>query len=177
MRYDFSPTNQLIKNLKIKPSAIERSPARGRYKEQAILHAANAIRRLMSRELVETRATFVPVPCSKAVGHTDYDDRLARVLHLAFRNLNADVREMLTITQSTSADHESDDRLTFDELLAVTTLSNPAGTAPRAIVIVVDDVLNSGKHFKVAQSLVTARYQDVKVRGLFLARCIREPAE
>jgi hypothetical protein len=38
-------------------------------------------------------------------------------------------------------------------------------------------VLNSGKHFKVAQSLIRERYPDAEIRGLFLARCAREPVE
>jgi hypothetical protein len=173
-RYDFSPTNQLITNLKIKPSAIARTPARGRYKEQAILHAGNAMRRLISREFVETRATFVPIACSKALGDPDYDDRLPRVLQHAFHDWSGDIREMLTLTQSTLADHESTDRLAFDELLGITRLSNPYTVAPRPVFIVIDDVLTSGKHFKVAQSLLMTQYPNAEIRGLFLARCIRE---
>lgn len=82
-RYDFSLTNQLITNLKIKPSAVAKASARGRYKQDAILHAGN-------------------------------------------------------------------------------------------VFIVIDDVLNSGKHFKAAQSLLTTQYPNAEIRGLFLARCIRE---
>jgi hypothetical protein len=176
-RYDFSPTNQLIINLKIKPGAIERTPARGRYKEQAIAHAANALRRLIRREFVETRSTFVPIPCSKAQGHADHDDRLPRVLRQAFHEWGADIREMLSLTQSTAADHESTDRLSFEELLRITRLSEPNPIAPRPVIILVDDVLNSGKHFKVAQSLIRSEYPDIEIRGLFLARCVREWAE
>lgn len=90
-RYDFSLTNQLITNLKVKPSAIAKIPARGRYKQDAILHAGNAMRRLISREFVETRATFVPVACSKALGDLDHDDRLSRVLQHAFHDWSADI--------------------------------------------------------------------------------------
>ncbi len=82
---------------------------------------------------------------------------------------------MLRLTQSTPADHESSNRLTFDELLEITKLTCHGGLPPRPIVVIVDDVLNSGKHFKVAQSLIKACYPDVQTRGLFLARCVREP--
>ena len=61
-RYDFSPANQLIRNLKIRPSVAACSPTRARYKRQAIAHAAAALRHLISREFVEARATFVPIP-------------------------------------------------------------------------------------------------------------------
>jgi hypothetical protein len=176
-RYDFSPANQLVFNLKIKPSAVARTPARNRYKLEAVAHAGSALRSLVTREFVETRATFVPIPCSKSVADPDYDDRLSRVLARAFHDWDADVREMLALTKSTPADHESVDRLTFEELRAITELRNQSGTAPRSVIIIVDDVLNSGKHFKVAQSFIKARYTNAEVRGLFLSRCVREPAE
>ena len=47
----------------------------------------------------------------------------------------------------------------------------------RPVIVIVDDVLNSGKHFKVAQSLIKGRYADAEIRGVFLARCVRQPAE
>jgi hypothetical protein len=176
-RYDFSPANQLVFNLKIKPSAISKTPARNRYKLEAIAHAGSALRSLITRVFVDTRATFVPIPCSKAVADPDYDDRLSRLLARAFHGWDADVREMLTLTQSTPADHESVDRLTYDELFAITELTNQFESAPRPVVVIVDDVLNSGKHFKVAQSLIKARYANAEIRGVFLARCVREPVE
>jgi hypothetical protein len=84
------------------------------YKLEAIGHAGSALRSLVTREFVEARATFVPIPCSKAVADPDYDDRLSRVLARAFHGWDADVREMLALTKSTPADHESVDRLTID---------------------------------------------------------------
>jgi hypothetical protein len=37
----------------------------------------------------------------------------------------------------------------------------------------VDDVLNSGKHFKVAQEILSQRFPGTPVIGIFVARCIR----
>jgi hypothetical protein len=176
-RYDFSPANQLVFNLKIKPSALAKAPKRNRYKLEAIAHSGAALRSLITRAFVETRATFIPIPCSKAAADPDYDDRLARVLAHAFQGWDADVREMLTCTQSTPADHESVDRLTFGELLSITHITNQVGIAPRPVIVIVDDVLNSGKHFKVAQSLIKDRYANAEIRAVFLARCIRQPTE
>jgi hypothetical protein len=176
-RYDFSPANQLVFNLKIKPSVLAKAPTRGRYKLEAIAHSGAALRSLITRVFVETRATFVPIPCSKAAPDPDYDDRLARVLANAFQGWEADVRQMLTLTHSTPADHESVDRLTFEELRAITELRSPFGAEPRPVIVIVDDVLNSGKHFKVAQSFIKACYPSAEIRGVFLARCVRQPVE
>jgi hypothetical protein len=172
-RYDFSPTNQLISNLKIKPGQIAIASGRNHYKQQAINHAANALRRLMPQSYVETHATFVPVPGSKAAGDPEHDDRLVKVLQRAFQGWTTDARQMLELTESTPADHETNDRLTYDELLGITRLNNPSERMVKPVVVIVDDVLNSGKHFKVAQTLITAAYPNVEIRGLFFARCVR----
>ena len=173
--YGFSPANNFIWNLKIKPSAIEKSPLRYRHKLEAIAHAGHALKTFISREFTETLATFVPIPCSKAVADPEYDNRLAKVLASAFYGWNADVRDVLNIKHSTPADHESVERLAFNGLLAITELEGSFDLAPRQIIVIVDDVLNSGKHFKVAQSLIRARHPSADTRGVFLARCAREP--
>jgi hypothetical protein len=173
-RYDFSPTNQLIWNLKTKPTQIAKSPGRNFYKQQAINHSAAALRRLLGQAYAEQGATFIPVPGSKAAGDPDHDDRMLHVLQRAFHGWAADVRPILELTESTPADHERDDRLSYEELLAITRLDDPSGNAPRRVVVIVDDVLNSGKHFKVGQTLISAQYSGVEIRGLFLARCIRD---
>jgi adenine/guanine phosphoribosyltransferase-like PRPP-binding protein len=50
----------------------------------------------------------------------------------------------------------------------------PEGAAPpRANIAIVDDVLSSGKHFKVAQAHLSRRFPGVPVTGIFIARCVR----
>jgi hypothetical protein len=173
-RYDFSPTNQLIKNLKIKPSSIAKAPKREFYKQQALDHAARALRSFVRRALVEERATFIPVPGSKAAGDPDHDPRMLYVLKRAFQGWSADIRPMLELTQSIPADHETSERIAFHDLHAVSSLNDTSGQPLRPMVVIVDDVLNSGKHFKVAQALIGAKDPNADVRGLFLARCIRD---
>ncbi len=122
-RYDFSPTNQLISNLKIKPTQIGVNPRRDRHKQQAISHSAAALRSLIQRTWVEQHGTFVPMPASKIPGHQDYDDRIHRLLQAAFTGFNADIRPMLEQTASTPADHESDDRLSHAALQGLTRIN------------------------------------------------------
>ena len=172
--YGFSPANNFVWNLKIKPGAIERSPMRAGHKLEAIAHAGKALRTFISQEFVATRATFVPMPGSKVAGDPQYDNRLGKVLANAFHGWNADVRDMLKLTHSTLADHESTERQGLDELLAITTINQSFDTAPREIVVILDDVLNSGKHFQVAQRRIRDKWPHVQVRGLFLARCVRD---
>jgi hypothetical protein len=173
-RYDFSPTNQLISNLKIKPTQISANPRRDRHKQQAIGHSAAALRSLIQRTWVEQHGTFIPMPASKVPGHPDYDDRIHRLLQVAFTGFNADIRPMLEQAANTPADHESNDRLSHAALHELTRINEPYAVAPpRPNIAVVDDVLNSGKHFKVAQELLSQRFPGIPVIGIFVVRCIR----
>ncbi len=176
-RYDFSPTNQLIANLKIKPSQIAASPARGYHKERAIEHSADALRSLIQRTWVERFGTFVPMPPSKVDGDADHDDRIGTLLRRAFGAFTAaDIRPLLEQTTTTPADHESTERLSYSALLSVMRVDEAYTHAPRPNIVVVDDVLNSGKHFRVAQHLLSQRFPDTPVIGVFIARCVRSSA-
>jgi hypothetical protein len=172
--YAAGPTNQLVKNLKIKPSEIAQAPARRRYKQRAVDHAARAVRDLLGRAAAEGQYSFVPVPSSKAIGDTDHDDLTTRVLERAFSGWKSDVQPILRVKRSMPADHESAERMTYDELLALTEVSPPANPL-RATIVILDDVLNSGKHFKVAKSLLSALCPTAAILGLFIARCTRSP--
>ena len=173
-RYDFSPTNQLITNLKIKPTQIGVNPRRDRHKQQAISHSAAPLRSLIQRTWVEQHGTFIPMPASKILGHQDHDDRIHRLLQAAFTGFSADIRPMLELAASTPADHESSDRLSHAALHELTRINEAyAVTPPRPNIAVVDDVLNSGKHFKVAQELLSQRFPGIPVIGIFIARCVR----
>ena len=172
--YEFGPANRLISNLKIKPTEIIASPPRARYKRKAMSHCATALRCLILPAWVGIHGTFVPMPGSKIADHRDHDDRIECVLQAAFAGLNPDIRPMLAQTVSTLADHETDDRLSYAELMRLIRVS-PAQAAgpPRANIAVVDDVLSSGKHFKVAQAHLSRSFPGVPVTGIFLARCVR----
>ena len=170
--YAASPTNNLIANLKAKPGDIARTPSRNYYKQQALSHAAAALRSLLGQATVETQATFIPIPGSRIKGDSEYDDRIGEVLKRAFSGWTCDVRPLLIQTVSTQADHESVNRMSYQELKGVTTLASTS-TPFRELVVIVDDVLNSGKHFKVAKDLVSLAYPSATIYGLFLARCIR----
>lgn len=164
--------NQLIRNLKIAPSALQRQPSRLRFKHRAIAHAARALRRLVPREWSDS-VSFLPMPCSRISGACDHDDRVAKVLRRAFAGTGADIRELLCMTRSLAPDHRRPRRTSCEQLRAVLQVRDDGRPALRRTVIIVDDVLNSGKHFKVAQERVAARYGVTDIKGLFLARCIR----
>lgn len=79
--YQFSPTNQLIYNLK--KGVERRDKSEWWYKEQAINTVAAVFRQAIMPEAIDS-ITFVPIPPSKAKSDPLYDDRMTRML-LAIR--------------------------------------------------------------------------------------------
>lgn len=172
--YKGGPTNQLVFNFKCKPTVAAANPSRTHYKNQAIQTIASGVRRVIGQQNAE-RYTWVPIPPSKAIGDPDYDDRLLRMLRLAFQGYDADIRPLIRQTESTPADHEQEARLTRDALRAVlqVDMASLLSAPLRNGILLVDDVLNSGKHFKESERrLRQAIPDDVAIAGLFVARCI-----
>jgi hypothetical protein len=174
--FSASPTNNLISNLKKKPSKTRTNPREAPWKENAIGYCAQALQRMMNRSWIDGYGTLVPVPCSKIAGHPDHDDRLMLVLQRAFAGSTVDIRPLLIQSCSTTADHETPERQRLEELLAVTRVDEAiVGAGVRSQIMVFDDVLNSGKHFKVAQQLLLQRFPGTSIIGVFLARCLPDP--
>lgn len=174
--YKGGPTNQLVFNLKCKPTIAAANTGRAHYKDQAIQTVGMGMRRVISRPNAE-RYTWVPIPPSKAIGDPDYDDRMLRALRFAFEGYNADIRPLVRQSASTTADHEQEQRLTRDALRALLAvdMANLQAAPLRDGIILVDDVLNSGKHFKESEyQLRRAIPADVAIAGIFVARCIHQ---
>ena len=171
--YEGGGTNQLIFNFKTKPSVIAANPRRGYWKNQATATIAAGLRKVFSRVNAE-RVTWVPIPTSKVTSHADYDDRLVQTLSSAFHEFDADVRLLLRQTHSTIADHETGERSTPDELFenVVVDEVSLAKSPLRGEVVLFDDVLTSGKHFKCCERRLRQRFPDVPILGVFVARRI-----
>jgi len=169
-------TNQLIANFKRPHVQIEREPIGDRlrrYKEQAVAEVSAALRGQFTREEVELLCTFVPIPPSKQSQDPEYCDRLERTLRLAFAGYRADIRLLLRQTASTPADHLSaDERISFEDLLKITVVDpRHLATALRPVIVLFDDVLTTGKHYKVAKTRIREVFPEQPILGVFVARC------
>lgn len=172
--YTFSQTNNLINNLKKKPSA---SAAQLGYKRQAITSCAGYFRATLNADWLAT-ATLIPIPGSKAPGHPDYDDRMTQVCAQIAPNL--DVRTLVRQTASTTASHEAGeggDRVTVDELLDVYEIDETIATPRPTTIAIVDDVLTAGTHYRAMHTVLSARFPGVPIYGLFVARRVFPPEE
>ena len=177
---DRSGLDALIAHYKRSPLDIEVSSGRGRAragKERAIAAVAGRLRRTFGAAAVACTLTFVPIPSSKRPGHPQYCDRLVRTLRLAFRGLGADVRPLLRQRVSTRADHASRERLSYERLLAITEIDPAHAARPlRALAVLFDDVLTSGKHLRVASERIRERWPAQEVIAVIVARrALRAP--
>ena len=166
--FAFSETNQLIANFK---KSVER---RGRpdwkYKGAAIRTAGSAFRAALSEAWL-ARATLVPVPPSKAHADPLYDDRMMQMLAVATQGLQADVRELVRQQASTEAAHLSDVRPTPAQLAANYVIDEAAaGGPPPTVIGVFDDLLTTGCHFQAMKATLAARFPEVPILGMFIAR-------
>jgi len=165
--YGYSATNQLIFNFK-KPMDRRDRPE-WRYKEIAIRQAARAFRNALNPAFIDY-ATFVPVPPSKAKSDAEYDDRITQMLRRIRRDPAIDVRELITQRVSTDAAHESDYRPSPEELVELYELDEALAMPEPEAIVVVDDVLTTGSHYRAILMVLSERFPDVSVFGLFIAR-------
>ena len=169
----YSATNGLILDFK---TAVSRArPRNARMKEQAIADAAAALGRALDASVAE-RAVFVPVPPSQARNDDGYDDRLTQMLRAVRPERPLDVRELIVQTRSVEPAHRRSARLRASDIEELYRIDESLEAPGAGLVIVVDDLLTSGAHFRAAQRVLSRRYADIDVAGLFLARRVAEPA-
>lgn len=166
--YSFSSTNQLIANLKKKPSTAGQQGYH--YKGRAIVACGRYLGTALNPDWLAS-ATLVPVPGSKAQGHPDCDDRIDQICR-AMRQPPPDVRALVTQSESTIASHEAGDgdRVTVEELLALYQINEALAAPPPVSIAIVDDVLTAGTHYRAMHTVLSGRFPNVPIIGLFVAR-------
>lgn len=171
--YDYSPTNQLIINLK--HGVEHRGKSRWHYKERAMDEVAESLAKYIDANFASV-ATFVPIPPSAAPSDPEYDSRNLDVLmRFRKRRPSADVRSLLFQTASTRKSHRCEDRLTVGELVNVYQVDGSlASPAPRTIVLF-DDVLTTGTHFVAARTVLRTKFANARYIGLMVARRKPQP--
>lgn len=165
--WSFSRTNSLISNLKKKPGSASANELY--YKGQAIQEAAAAFRQALNPES-RAKVTLVPVPGSKAADHPDFDPRMDRICNLIAPGL--DIRKLVIQRASTAAAHEAavGERISVEELLDLYEIDESCSAPSPTVIWVIDDVLTAGTHFRAMQTVLSQRFPDVPIYGIFLAR-------
>lgn len=168
--YGFSRENQLIYNLK--KSMNKKGTSEWQYKEQAIDTAAGFFAEASIDKLFPG-GIYVPVPPSKVKNCPEYDDRVVRILQKACRGA-LDVRELVIQKQSTDSFHTSGQKRSVEDIYKNLVIDeNLVSDITGKDIVIFDDVLSSGAHFKAMSRLLRQKFGDaIKIHGLFLARTV-----
>lgn len=170
-----SDTNQQIWNLKNKPSSGKGALY---YKGEAVKYWGGILASCLELEYVNQFCTLVPMPCSKPTTHTEYDDRMLRVLkNLAQHKPSLDIRSLVIQTKERESQHLGA-RLTPTELGQTLALDRNLLNKPiKPHIIVLDDVITMGASYSAAQGILQNIPGVKTVMGIFLAKTIWDRSE
>lgn len=169
--------NSEIYNFKMAPSVRHNRPDRYIYKERAISKCAGLFRGCINSQL---GAHFIPMPPSKVVTDPDYDDRVLRLCHeICQGNPKWIPTDILRQSSSIESFHSTSGkkRMPPDRLANVIQISNPSFQLKTENIILLDDVLTTGSHYKAAKIVLTKHFgNDLNIIGFFIARTARPSA-
>ena len=167
--YGASDMNSLIFNLKKKPSESGR-PGYS-HKATSIREASEMLRAALNPDGLKG-ATLVPVPGSKALGDPDFDDRMERICRGIAPGL--DVRSLVRQRETTRASHVagSGNRVTVAELRKVYEIDESQATPEASDLWIFDDVLTNGTHYRAMHGILSHRFPDASIKGVFIARTV-----
>jgi hypothetical protein len=165
--FSHSSTNQLILNLKKKPST--RGTFQWKYKGQAILKAAAALANGINMNALAS-VVFVPIPPSKLPTDPEYDDRMSQVARAIHRDV--DLRELIYLAAPRAAAHQNENTRDPETLRSQLALRQELLTNLPRTVFLVDDMLTTGCSFRACKDLLWTAAPETMVIGLFVARRI-----
>lgn len=165
-----SEPNQLIYNLKIDPDGMSDAQRRAGYKDAAIRQCADDMSDLFAhwRTVTPANTILVPIPPSKPVGARGYDNRMILVCEMIQGRTGIRCIDCLSSKADLGAMHNGG-MIRDVDLLRENTVFD-ARMIPEGVsyVILVDDQLTKGTHFKAFKPL----FEDLgyAVAGVFWAK-------
>lgn len=173
----FSSMNQLIEQLKIKPASAGASDLQ--CKESAIQMVAEAFRRgiVADPEFSDIGlSTGVPIPPAAIPGDPLYDDRMFEVVSRLGPGLGLDVRKLVKQYKTVHPTRGSEVRPSIPQLMDNYYVDEHLATPPPTKVLIFDDVLVGGNHYKAMQLVIQQRFSGVPTVGVFVARRVPDEA-
>lgn len=162
--YQEYPSNHYIMNFKINPMFSNRL----QHKQRAIDFFAENLVGVLPKDWLKQN-TYVPIPPSIKKGDPEYDNRMSHLL-LVMQSLiseRLDIRDLVIQNQSMQSKQKGlnpVERGLLYELDKALLVPKPNR------LIIVDDVLTTGSHFKAVQKILSDAFPDVDIIGIFLAR-------
>lgn len=161
--YAASRANQLIINFKIPPA--KRNAARWRYKSSAIKQFA-----LELSHILPENAVISGIPTSRIPDSSDYDSRLEDTLQLVQERCSTiRLEQPLEMSESILSAHEGGAR---DPDIIRQFLIWNGFSEPTDHLILIDDVITTGGHFKACKAVILEHHPNVEVIGVFWSRTV-----
>ena len=192
--YRYSQTNDLLLNFK--KSRDREGRPEWRHKGLAIKQVAKnfsyglaGLSHELDNHLMFGRncgVVYVPVPPSKTKSDPLYDNRLPDMLNQVvcppdFANpvdKRLDVQELIQRRESTIPAHSRSaqglSRQTAQEIVDDHYLAVPSELINPRIISIVDDLLAEGAHYSACRSMLSERFPNSRIIGLFIARRLIE---
>jgi len=124
------------------------------------------------------RWTLVPIPPSKSRSHDLYDDRMTRLLQIICQGVESDFREIIYMQNDMESSHETNCRPSVEQIYQNLRIDENFKNPAPSRIILFDDVLTAGTHFKACKRILQETYPNVEeIRGVFVARRIFPPPE
>jgi hypothetical protein len=121
--------------------------------------------------LTQPNTIFVPMPPSKRKDNPLYDDRMTKLLKLFCNDReHSDLREIISIINSSAASHKGGKKLPPEEIIKNLELDLNMCDDKKKNIILFDDVITSGAHFKACQQLLQPQFPDSDIKGIFIGR-------
>lgn len=166
--YAHSEANNLILNLKIRPTETRRLSHKRHAIKTCISDLTALIAPGIQKDGPETY-TITAIPPSLVSGDPDYDDRMQQIAKGLAINTGIHYADIVRQSESYTSSHSAANgsRKKPEELIKIYSIVDPP---PSQCVFILDDVLVTGSHYSAYRDILLDTYPDLKVIGLFIAR-------
>lgn len=117
--------------------------------------------------------SWIPIPPSKAIGDPKYDDRMVKLLNEVPILEKHNIIELIYTIHSHNSSHTSNQRHSKSQLKKFFSIDQSLLDNCKKDIVLIDDVLTNGTHFKACCELIINFIPDARIKGLFLARRIQ----
>lgn len=171
--------NSLIYNLKKSPDT--KGTMQWGYKEQAMTRVARFISSAMDNLATDEKTVYwIPVPPSKIDTHEQFDDRMNQILIKAkklsnnphniianniYQTRNREASSTTNKSRGVEALKALEDQYEMRDILGYDAESD--------LIVIFDDVLTSGCHFRAVKNVVLKSYPNAEIGGIFVARTVK----
>lgn len=168
-----SYANRIISNLKISKQDLERNPVRKKYKLDAVNKMISALEEVLKNNKSKK---FIFIPAARSIPRDDknFDKAFDYVVETICKKnpLLWICEKILDVDTAHDSVHTNEDARTLENVKKHLVLNDFSTEKYKDadFIVIIDDVLTHGTHFRVWKDSIMEKYPDIKdVFGLFFA--------